>query len=253
MLTTCALQAPQPKQPVEFDQAINYVNKIKTRFASQEHVYKTFLEILNMYRKGQKTINDVYDEVARLFRDHQDLLDEFTYFLPDSTQPPRPFARPSAPAGRAQPRPAQPRAQPAGPPGSPTDHSRFMHKRKAARKAEEGFRRMDEEDGYGSGIRGRPLAKELNFLERVKSRLRSRDLYGDFLKCLNMFSQEIVSRTELNNMVGDILRGAPDLLVRGCMGWGWAVCVGCGVGGGLAGWAHLEAGLWSGTGERGHG
>jgi histone deacetylase complex regulatory component SIN3 len=51
------------KQPVEFDQAISYVNKIKQRFASDERVYKAFLEILNMYRKGLKTINEVYSEV----------------------------------------------------------------------------------------------------------------------------------------------------------------------------------------------
>jgi len=59
------------KQPVEFDQAISYVNKIKTRFYSDERVYKAFLEILNMYRKGQKTISQVYEEVAVLFRAHQ--------------------------------------------------------------------------------------------------------------------------------------------------------------------------------------
>jgi len=41
------------------------------------------------------------------------------------------------------------------------DHSRFMHKRKAARRAEEGFRRMDEEDPYGAARRGAPLAREL--------------------------------------------------------------------------------------------
>ncbi len=74
------------KQPVEFDQAISYVNKIKQRFASDERVYKAFLEILNMYRKGQKTINEVYAEVAVLFRNHKDLLGEFTYFLPDNSQ-----------------------------------------------------------------------------------------------------------------------------------------------------------------------
>jgi paired amphipathic helix protein Sin3a len=28
------------KQPVEFDQAINYVNKIKMRFSGDERVYK---------------------------------------------------------------------------------------------------------------------------------------------------------------------------------------------------------------------
>ncbi|GLJ50459.1 hypothetical protein SUGI_1075140 [Cryptomeria japonica] len=63
-------------QPVEFEKAINYVNKIKTRFQPDDRVYKSFLEILNMYRK---------QEVASLFKDHQDFLEEFTYFLPDSS------------------------------------------------------------------------------------------------------------------------------------------------------------------------
>jgi hypothetical protein len=38
---------------------------MQTRFSSDERVYKAFLEILNMYRKGQKTITNVYDEVSR--------------------------------------------------------------------------------------------------------------------------------------------------------------------------------------------
>jgi paired amphipathic helix protein Sin3a len=76
-------EVEEKKQPaVEFDQAINYVNKIKARFQTNEQVYKSFLEILNMYRKGSKNITEVYQEVATLFKDHSDLLQEFTYFLP---------------------------------------------------------------------------------------------------------------------------------------------------------------------------
>ena len=37
---------------------------VQTRFATDERVYKAFLEILNMYRKGQKTISNVYEEVG---------------------------------------------------------------------------------------------------------------------------------------------------------------------------------------------
>lgn len=59
-------EALTQKQPVEFDQAINYVNKIKDRFRFREGVYKNFLEILNQYRKAQKGIKEVYDQ-ARIF------------------------------------------------------------------------------------------------------------------------------------------------------------------------------------------
>ena len=54
---------------------------------SKERVYKAFLEILNMYRKEEKGITEVYEEVAQLFKHHQDLLEEFTHFLPDSSPP----------------------------------------------------------------------------------------------------------------------------------------------------------------------
>ncbi|RWR84366.1 PAH domain-containing protein/Sin3_corepress domain-containing protein [Cinnamomum micranthum f. kanehirae] len=90
---------PLPKKPVEFEEAINFVNKIKTRFQDNDQVYKSFLDILNMYRKEHKSISEVYHEVglcgnqiswfpfcvALLFRDHDDLLMEFTHFLPDTS------------------------------------------------------------------------------------------------------------------------------------------------------------------------
>lgn len=37
--------------------------RLQMRFQTDERVYKAFLEILNMYRKGQKTISNVYEEV----------------------------------------------------------------------------------------------------------------------------------------------------------------------------------------------
>lgn len=44
-------------------------------------------------------------------------------------------------------------------------------------------------------------------------RLRNREQYQDFLKCLNLFAQEIVAKQELQIMVQDILGRYPDLLV----------------------------------------
>ncbi|CAA0820219.1 Paired amphipathic helix protein Sin3-like 1 [Striga hermonthica] len=73
-----------PKRIVEFEEAISFVNKIKRRFQKDDHVYKSFLDILNMYRKEHKSITEVYREVAALFDDHPDLCDEFTRFLPDT-------------------------------------------------------------------------------------------------------------------------------------------------------------------------
>jgi paired amphipathic helix protein Sin3a len=44
---------------VEFGHAINYVNKIKSRFSNQPDIYKSFLEILHTYQKQQKNIKEV--------------------------------------------------------------------------------------------------------------------------------------------------------------------------------------------------
>ena len=82
-----------PKRSVEFEEAISFVTKIKarsmlhslmlllmliltsnlmfislflkqTRFQDDDRVYKSFLDILNMYRKEHKGIDEVYYEVS---------------------------------------------------------------------------------------------------------------------------------------------------------------------------------------------
>lgn len=57
------LEAPAPppnntSQPVEFNHAIEYVNKIKNRFNRQPEKYKKFLEILHAYQRGQKELKE---------------------------------------------------------------------------------------------------------------------------------------------------------------------------------------------------
>jgi len=76
---------PQKGNP-EFDQARNYVKKIKIRFANEQHIYKAFLNILHNYHRENKRISDVYYQVSQLFKDHPDLFEEFRYFLPDAEQ-----------------------------------------------------------------------------------------------------------------------------------------------------------------------
>ena len=89
----------QPQNQVEFGHAINYVNKIKSRFHNQPDIYKSFLEILHTYQKQQKNIkegiplpnnqnflseSEVFAKVAKLFKNQEDLLIEFSQFLPDA-------------------------------------------------------------------------------------------------------------------------------------------------------------------------
>ncbi|BFI09258.1 paired amphipathic helix protein Sin3a [Marchantia polymorpha subsp. ruderalis] len=296
------LEPPPPKpqkQPVEFDQAINYVNKIKTRFSTDEHVYKAFLEILNMYRKGNKSISEVYQEVATLFSEHADLLEEFTYFLPDSSGAPVGPLRPThsnirgaveKASGLIQGRQIhaervvkrekigsygdRDRGSDRHGDGVPERLSskvekeqrkksdkekkddfdrrekdkdkaakdlddgkekdldasqRLPHKRKSARRADELIRKQSQAAEGGEALQGlsaSPLVdddkkslkssslqkEQLAFFDKVKGRLRNRDTYQEFLKCLNIFSQEIISRTELQSLVADILGKHSDLM-----------------------------------------
>jgi len=48
----------------------------------------------------------------------------------------------------------------------------------------------------------------------VKKKLNNGNLYAEFLKCLNMFSQKIVNRLELVILVREILGLYPDLFER---------------------------------------
>ncbi|KAJ2812352.1 Transcriptional regulatory protein sin3, partial [Coemansia sp. 'formosensis'] len=85
--------------PMEFNHAINYVNKIKMRFAAEPDRYKEFLEILQTYQKESRPIQDVYAQVQVLFSGAPDLLDEFKQFLPDTSEsagsPTTSYARPA--------------------------------------------------------------------------------------------------------------------------------------------------------------
>ncbi|XP_051141397.1 paired amphipathic helix protein Sin3-like 2 isoform X2 [Andrographis paniculata] len=269
-------EAP-PKRTVEFDEAISFVNKIKTRFENDDHVYKSFLDILNMYRKEHKGIQEVYQEVAALFEDHQDLLDEFRRFLPDTS------ATPSAPhtftgrhpthrfdernSGLPTVRPSHVdkhrlRRDRAFDPTAERDLSverpdmdddktimkihkeqkkhtekenrdrrnrdlddrdtelenngdtsaRPSERRKASRKTED-FGGNSNTAGYEDKDALRSVySQEFAFCEKVKERLRSADDYQAFLKCLHIYSTEIITRKELQSLVADLLGKYPDLM-----------------------------------------
>ncbi|XP_058115500.1 paired amphipathic helix protein Sin3-like 4 isoform X2 [Magnolia sinica] len=272
---------PPPKKPVEFEEAINFVNKIKTRFQNDEQVYKSFLEILNMYRKEHKSITEVYQEVALLFQEHHDLLEEFTHFLPDASGT---ASMQHVPSGRALPgnflrRDERSLAMPTARQvhgekeravnyhadrdlsvdrPDPDDKAmikvdkerkrrdrddkdlehdsnreldnmqRFSNKRKPGRRGDDFAAEQLHPGGEGAENFGvHPVSgssyddknalrsvytQEFHFCEKVKERLRNPDTYQEFLKCLHIYSKEIISRSELQTLMGDILGKYPDLM-----------------------------------------
>jgi histone deacetylase complex regulatory component SIN3 len=67
-----------------FDQAQDLVGRIKARFQerNEENVYDAFLAICNKRAKGEKTRDEVLQEVADLFLpEHAEFLNELRFFL----------------------------------------------------------------------------------------------------------------------------------------------------------------------------
>lgn len=230
-------ETPQ-NQPVEFNHAINYVNKIKNRFQGQPEKYKRFLEILHTYQKEQRTLKEastgiggkqlteqeVYSQVAKLFENQSDLLAEFGQFLPDATshinQVPvpdhvnvnkKPQAAPKPPfrdqvverhmshkpgghvASQAKRSPPYPSAHRDAPPVK-------KHKMSSCRDVS-----LAEAGKYGT-------LNDYAFFDKVRKAVRTQEAYNSFLRCLNLFNQEIVSKSELFQMVTPFLGKFPELL-----------------------------------------
>ncbi|KAL4362985.1 hypothetical protein GQ457_04G006650 [Hibiscus cannabinus] len=274
-------EQPPQKKPVEFGEAISFVNKIKTRFQGEDHVYKSFLDVLNMYRRENKSITEVYQEVAVLFQDHPDLLLEFTHFLPDnSATASNHYAssgRNSIPRDRSSAMPGM-CAVPADKKDTSTapladcdlsmeradpDHDRvlmkaekeqrrrgekerdkmedrdrrehddrdfkidgnrdfnlqFPHKRsgKPARRSEESGVEQLQQVGDGPAYDDKSAMKsvynqEFAFCDKVKEKLRNPEHYQEFLRCLHLYSNEVISRTELQSLVNDLLGRYQDVM-----------------------------------------
>ncbi|KAE8701488.1 Paired amphipathic helix protein Sin3-like 4 [Hibiscus syriacus] len=78
----------QPNEMENYLKITNFVSKLKARFqGDDDHTYQSFLYIL---RKGNKSIStaEVCRKVAALFRDHPDLVLEFTCVLSGSNRYP---------------------------------------------------------------------------------------------------------------------------------------------------------------------
>ncbi|XP_023025930.1 SIN3 transcription regulator family member A isoform X2 [Leptinotarsa decemlineata] len=235
-------ETPQ-NQPVEFNHAINYVNKIKNRFQGQPEKYKKFLEILHTYQKEQRTLKEnssigssgmkhlteqeVYSQVAKLFENQSDLLAEFGQFLPDATShinqapisehvnsvkktPVKPYHR-GDPIERHSVSSHKPsHVTSGGVKRSPT-YSNYQHSKDAPPPKKHKMSStcrdvtLSEAGKYGT-------LNDYAFFDKVRKALRSQDAYNNFLRCLTLFNQEIVSKSELIQISTPFIGKFPELL-----------------------------------------
>ncbi|XP_046857434.1 paired amphipathic helix protein Sin3b-like isoform X2 [Xenia sp. Carnegie-2017] len=225
----------QPQQPVEFNHAISYVNKIKTRFQGQPDTYKAFLEILHTYQKEQKNIkdgtqfseqemyvreaklaNDVYKQVAKLFKNQEDLLQEFSQFLPDANG--APISGLSALSKRAHNQMSNASGSYGGPPNKKQALSSTSVKRNLGQMRRSSTSSQSKVKSRSNGMKDNlpdpssfGSVAEFAFFDKVRKALRSQKVYEDFLRCLKLFNQEVISRADLVQLVSAFLGKFPDL------------------------------------------
>ncbi|KAI8825138.1 uncharacterized protein EV422DRAFT_517588 [Fimicolochytrium jonesii] len=223
------------RPPVEFNHAINYVNKIKNRFSSEPETYKHFLEILQTYQKEQKPIQEVYAQVQILFNGANDLLDEFKQFLPEhgNANPLGGFGRPCGlPVLSTINGMAVPQVQTSSGAKSTSQVTGSGKKQQRRPAPMTGSGASSVAGGIAPGTTpgpiplpppkkkakiGRPSEKpstieELDFFDKCKKVINNKTTYNEFLKILNLFSQEIIEAKVLVERIEPFLNRAPDLL-----------------------------------------
>lgn len=280
---------PQPTPAIrampEFNHAVDFVNRIKTRFQDGT-TYSQFLSILQHYQMERKSIQQVHSEVTALFAGAPDLLDDFKTFLPEridnqpglllngagAQQPAPPNARGPPAAGSSRHASMGQAGQPPTSAGtSAGKRKRESDQARAAPVTSTGpARPVKRSSGHGDGrtngngdmpghsdveapysnLRangadgpavgpaqvhapipaqllpphpGRLAAspEEHMFFDKVSRYVEDHSTYQEFLKVLNLYSQEIIDLPTLVNRAQVFLSNAPDLFneFKNIVGW----------------------------------
>uniref|UniRef100_A0A7N4NPW7 Paired amphipathic helix protein Sin3b n=1 Tax=Sarcophilus harrisii TaxID=9305 RepID=A0A7N4NPW7_SARHA len=210
-------QGPLESDSVEFNNAISYVNKIKTRFLDHPEIYRSFLEILHTYQKEQLNTKgrpfrgmseeEVFTEVANLFRGQEDLLSEFGQFLPE--------AKRSLFTGNG---PCEMNSV------QKSDHEKSLeHSKKRSRPlllrpvtgpAKKKMKLRGTKDLSVAAVGKYGTLQEFSFFDKVRRVLKSQEVYENFLRCIALFNQELVSGSELLQLVTPFLGKFPELFAQ---------------------------------------
>ena len=213
--------------PVEFNHAIQYVNKIKVCYQNQPEIYKSFLDILHKYQNEQKMLKEgtafpqgyrplteveVYALVTELFKDQPQLLAEFSQFLPDASGiaaesalarfrndcAPGPVTSKPPSAAKASRTAQQGRAAP------PTSGTRSMSQ-PPVKKPKISTKEITFPDS------DRPVvAGELSFFEKIRDDMGEQD-YTEFLRCIELYTKQVTSLSDLLIMVQPLINRMPEL------------------------------------------
>lgn len=96
-------------------------------------------------------------------------------------------------------------------PGMPINHLNRSHDRNEPpmKRHKPTFRDVSFADAARAGT-----LQDYAFFDKVRESLRTPDVYDNFLRCLTLYNQEIVSKSELITLVSPFLSKEPELLKR---------------------------------------
>ncbi|KAI9322472.1 hypothetical protein BX666DRAFT_2017097 [Dichotomocladium elegans] len=181
------------RAPVEFNHAINY-----NRFSNDPDTYKQFLEILQTYQKERKPIQEVYSHVSYLFNGAPDLLREFKQFLPE-------ISGQSAPDYLDDLDSAYINAGPKRMYGASPQCGSFMPSTKRRRNIEEDMIHGYPTSSYFDPSRPAISLEEVDLFEQIRKHIGNKPSYEEFLKTLNLFTQQIIDADILMKQVEGFL------------------------------------------------
>uniref|UniRef100_A0AAQ5Z607 Paired amphipathic helix protein Sin3b n=1 Tax=Amphiprion ocellaris TaxID=80972 RepID=A0AAQ5Z607_AMPOC len=216
--TTSSVSPPASEtSPVEFDSAISYVNKIKNRFLDHPEIYRAFLEILHTYQKEQlevkesrgsrgssgMTEDEVFSKVASLFKGQEDLLAEFGQFLPDAK---RSLVRGKEQLKRPDEEDTITKQNKKRPRPILLQHMSPLLKKK--------MKYSCTKDQSFASVGKHGVLREFSFFDKVRRLFKSQEVYENFLRCIALFNQEVVSGAELLQLVTPFLGKFPELYTQ---------------------------------------
>lgn len=170
----------------ELDQVLGFISDIKSRFSDKPQNFEQFLDTFHHFRSERSSIREVYNSVAKLLGPHKDLLVQFGKFIPRFAKPIlADVSKPSLPKNRRQ-----PVENTVSPPAT------------ACR---------DVNISNCESVKNN-CPPNLKFFEKFKIQLgpRKAHLYNEFVKCLSLASQGIVTKDELLILTAEILNNSPD-------------------------------------------
>ncbi|KAH0581672.1 hypothetical protein H2248_011367 [Termitomyces sp. 'cryptogamus'] len=211
--------------------AVQYVQKIKQRCDAE--TYRQFLDILSQYHSNPDSIDEeeVSKQIARLFKDAPDLRSDFRIFMPERSQ--SNLDDPSPPERRGTPF-AEKGKRKLDTVANNASNLPQKRKRKAAEKGEREREREREREKEREVISVRSTATsskiplpqsprrvaqappparmpppndDSQFFDNVRRFLDNRETYNEFLKVVNLFTQDFIDSTRLvqeaRNFLGD--------------------------------------------------